>query len=146
VHLFDGDWEENKISRVVCFLCVLNNSGELTGIGDHMNEYPEKTCDIDRLVRHPKLVAAALEGKKTEQRRDGVYAYPNEVFELGGIPFIVTDLKRQKIGDMTEADAQAEGFTSLDMYQSLILNMHKGMSWNGESQVWVHCFKRKPKA
>jgi len=109
-----------------------------------MNAYPEKTCDIDRLVRHPKLVAAALEGRKTEQRRDGVYAYPNEVFELDGVQFIVTDLKRQKIGDMTEADAQAEGFASLDMYQSLILNMHKGMVWSGESQVWVHCFKRKP--
>jgi len=31
--------------------------------------YPEKTCSIDRLVTHPKLVAAALSGTKTQQRR-----------------------------------------------------------------------------
>ncbi|GAV20418.1 hypothetical protein MMIC_P1383 [Mariprofundus micogutta] len=108
-----------------------------------MNKFPEKTCDIDRLVRHPKLVAASLAGKKTEQRRDGVYAYPNEEFELDGVPFIVTDLKRQNIGDMTDADAQAEGYPSLEMYKSLILKMHKGMEWKDDAQVWVHCFKRK---
>ena len=34
-------------------------------------QYPEKSCDIDRLVTHPKLVEAALAGKKIEQRRDG---------------------------------------------------------------------------
>jgi hypothetical protein len=33
-----------------------------------MADYPEKTCGIERLVRHPKLVQAALAGQKTEQR------------------------------------------------------------------------------
>jgi len=108
-----------------------------------MNNFPEKTCDISRLVRHPKLVAAALAGDKTEQRRDGVYAYPNEEFELEGVTFVVTDLKRQTLGEMHDADAQAEGYPSMAMYKSLILKMHKGMEWDGESQVWVHCFERK---
>jgi len=49
-----------------------------------MSEFPEKTCDITRLVTHPKLVEAVLAGRKTQQRRDGVYAYPNETFELEG--------------------------------------------------------------
>jgi len=108
-----------------------------------MNNFPEKTCDISRLVRHPKLVAAALAGDKTEQRRDGVYAYPNEEFELDGVPFIVTGLKRQTLGEMGDADAQAEGYPSMAMYKALILKMHKGMQWDGESQVWVHSFQRK---
>jgi len=108
-----------------------------------MNNFPEKTCDISRLVRHPKLVAATLAGKKTEQRRDGVYAYPDEEFELDGVTFIVTDLKRETLGDMTDASAQAEGYPSLAMYKSLILSMHKGMTWNDDDQVWVHCFARK---
>jgi len=47
-----------------------------------MNDYPEKTCEIDRLVTHPKLVAKALRGEKTQQRRAGVYGYPGETFEL----------------------------------------------------------------
>jgi len=108
-----------------------------------MNNYPERTCEIDRLVRHPKLIAAALSGQKTEQRRDGVYAYPGEEFELDGVPFIVTDLKRETLGDMGDRGATAEGYESMDAYKSLILMMHKGMEWNDDAKVWVHCFKRK---
>ncbi len=108
-----------------------------------MNDFPEKTCAIDRLVRHPKLVMAALKGEKTQQRRDGVYAYPGETFELDEISFVVTALKRQRLGEMSDVDARAEGYPSLAMYKSLILRMHKGMDWNEDAQVWVHCFERK---
>ena len=107
-----------------------------------MNHYPEKTCDIDRLVRHPKLVAAAISGQKTQQRRDGVYAYPGETFELEGIPFIVTALERQSLGEMSEEDARAEGYPDLDVYKDLIMKMHPGMTWDNDHLVWVHCFKR----
>lgn len=107
-----------------------------------MTDYPKKTCEIERLVKHPKLVEAALSGKKTQQRRDGVYAYPDETFELESVPFIVTSLERQKLGDMTDEDANAEGYPSLEMYKGLILKMHAGMTWNTEDKVWVHSFKR----
>jgi hypothetical protein len=108
-----------------------------------MSDYPEKTCSIERLVRHPRLVQAALAGQKTEQRRDGVYAYPGETFELDGVTFVLTDLKRETLGDMNDKSAQAEGYPSLDAYKNLILTMHKGMSWENDASVWVHCFKRK---
>jgi hypothetical protein len=107
-----------------------------------MTNYPEKTCDVTRLIRHPKLVAAALAGEKTQQRRDGVYAYPGEIFELEGVTFIVTGLERQKLGDMTDADAQAEGYPNLEAYKDVILKMHQGMEWNVEHSVWVHSFRR----
>ncbi|TPQ24671.1 ASCH domain-containing protein [Methylomonas sp. EFPC3] len=108
-----------------------------------MHDYPEKTCDIDRLVRHPKLVAAALAGEKTQQRRDGLYAYPGERFILEGVEFEVTEVERQRIGDMTDADARAEGYPNLAMYKDLILRMHSGMEWNEDGLVWLHCFKRR---
>jgi len=107
-----------------------------------MSNYPEKTCDISSLVRHPKLVEAAIAGVKTRQGRDGVYAYPEETFELDGIAFIVTSLVRQKLGDMTDADAQAEGYPDLAAYKDLILRMHKGMQWDLDAKVWVHSFRR----
>lgn len=107
-----------------------------------MNNYPEKTCQIDRLVCHPKLVAAALSGQKTQQRRNGVYGYPGETFELEGTTFTVTALEQQSLGDMTDADAKAEGYPNLDAYKELILKMHAGMTWNNDSLVWVHFFKR----
>ncbi len=108
-----------------------------------MIDYPEKTCEIDRLVRHPKLVAAALDGSKTQQRRDGLYAYPDETFELDGITFVITSVERQRLGDMTDDDAQAEGYPDLAFYKDLILKMHPGMTWDKDNLVWVHCFKRK---
>lgn len=107
-----------------------------------MNQYPDKTCDIENLVRHPKLVAAAITGQKTQQRRDGVYAYPGESFELNGIAFELTALTRSTLGEMTDADARAEGYPNLAMYKALILSMHKGMEWNLDAKVWVHSFQR----
>ena len=107
-----------------------------------MTDYPEKTCTIDALVTHAKLVAAAVAGRKTQQRRNGVYAYPGETFELEGTRFVVKDLRRETLDEMTDAEAQAEGYPSLEMYRDLILRMHPGMEWDGASKVWVHEFER----
>lgn len=106
------------------------------------NDYPGKTCTIDRLVRHKKLVDAALEGRKTEQRRDGIYGYPGETFELAGRPFEMTGLTRERLGEMGEAEANAEGYETLDDYRDLILRMHRGMEWDPDHLVWVHRFRR----
>ncbi len=108
-----------------------------------MENQPQKTCSIDRLVTHPKLVAATLAGSKTQQRRDGVYAWPGETFELEGITFVVTDLSRQRLGDMTDEHARAEGYPNLEIYKDIILKMHAGMTWNPDSLVWVHTFTAK---
>lgn len=108
-----------------------------------MNHYPEKNCSIDRLLTHPKLVAAALAGQKTQQRRDGLYAYPGETFMVEQVEFEVTGVERQRLGDISDADAQAEGYPNLAMYKDLILKMHSGMEWNEDSLVWVHSFKRR---
>jgi hypothetical protein len=107
-----------------------------------MTDYPKKTCDISNLVKQPKLVEATLAGRKTQQRRDGVYAYPDEQFELEQTRFRITSLTRQRLGDMTDADAQAEGYPSLTMYKNLILSMHANMSWNEDDLVWVHSFQK----
>jgi hypothetical protein len=108
-----------------------------------MEAYPEKTCSIDRLVTHPKLVAAAKAGMKTQQRRDGIYGLPGETFDLEGMTFVVTNLTRQRLGDMTDEHAQAEGYPNLEMYKDIILKMHAGMTWNIDSLVWVHSFAAK---
>ena len=58
--------------------------------------------------------------------------------------FVLKDLRRETIGDMTEDEAQAEGYPSLEMYKALILRMHQGMEWNESAKVWVHEFERSP--
>ncbi|MBC8404504.1 MAG: ASCH domain-containing protein [Planctomycetes bacterium] len=107
-----------------------------------MSDFPEKTCEIDSLVTHAKLVEAAIAGRKTQQRRNGIYAYPGEAFELQGMQFKVIDLRRESLGQMTDEDARAEGYPGLEVYRDLILRMHKGMEWNETAKVWVHEFER----
>lgn len=109
-----------------------------------MDAYPEKTCSIDRLVTHPKLVAATIAGIKTQQRRDGIYGLPGETFDLEGMTFVVTDLTRQRLGDMTDAHAIAEGYPNLEMYKDIILRMHVGMT--GRSIVWYGFILLLPKS
>lgn len=107
-----------------------------------MTDYPEKTCSIDRLVTHAKLVEAAIAGTKTQQRRAGVYAYPGETFELEGIEFVVKDLRQETLSQMSDVEAQKEGYPNMAFYRDLILRMHKGMEWDPNEQVWVHEFER----
>lgn len=104
-------------------------------------EFPEKTCSIERLVTHEKLVSAALNGSKTQQRRAGVYGYPGERFVLEGTEFEVTGLRQECWADITEEDAQREGYPNLQMYRALIERMHQGMDWDENQQVWVHDFE-----
>lgn len=104
--------------------------------------YPDKTCEIDSLVTHARFVQAALMGRKTQQRRDGLYAYPGETFELDGVGFKVTEVERQRLGDVSEDDARQEGFADLAAYRDLISRMHGGMPWDEDTLVWVHCFER----
>lgn len=105
------------------------------------SQYPEKTCEIERLVTHPKLVEAALAGTKTQQRRNGIYGYPGEEFELEGTKFVITDLNHVRLGDMTEEDARAEGFPNIAFYRDVIIKMHAGMEWDEDHLVWLHEFK-----
>jgi hypothetical protein len=104
--------------------------------------YPEKTCEIDRLVTRHRLVELARAGQKTQQRRDGLYAYPGETFQLEGGTFIVTAVGRRRVGDMTEDDARAEGYPDLETYRDIILRMHKDMVWSDDHLVWVHSFMK----
>ena len=105
-------------------------------------DYPEKTCSIDRLVTNDRMVEAVLSGQKVQQRRNGVYAYPGEQFDLEGNLFEVTRVERQKLGDMTEEDAFKEGFSNLESYQQIILHMHAGMEWDVNHKVWLHEFAK----
>ena len=106
-----------------------------------MNEFPEKTCTADRLVTNERMTEAALTGRKTQQRREGVYAYPGETFLIGETLFECTDLKRERYGDMTDADALAEGFPNVGVYKEIIDQFHPGMTIGDAHLMWVHEFK-----
>lgn len=107
-----------------------------------MSQYPEKSYELDKLITNKMLKQAVLDGKKTQQRRHGVLGYPGEHFNLDGVEFEITALEEKTLGDMSETDAIAEGFDSIETYRNFIMKMHKGMSLNLEAKLWVHKFRR----
>lgn len=103
---------------------------------------PPKTCTIDRLVTIKADVEKVIEGKKTVTRRNGRYADPGEIMELSGYQFEVYNVFQGTLGELTDADAQAEGYENLDAYKESILTMHPGMPWIPQAKVWVHEFRK----
>jgi hypothetical protein len=105
-----------------------------------MNGLPEKTCSVERLVTIPADVKKVLKGEKTATRRNGVYAYPDEIMVLEGKEFKVDKLYKQTLGEMTDEHARQEGFANLEEYKQSILALHPKMPWLPTMSVWVHEF------
>ncbi|RDW16674.1 ASCH domain-containing protein [Oceanobacillus chungangensis] len=105
-----------------------------------MNEFPQKTCSIERLVTIPEDIQKVLNGKKSATRRNGVYAYPGEIMVLDGKEFLIDALYRQTLGELTDEHAQQEGYTSLEDYKQSMMSMHAHakMPWLPQMKVWVH--------
>lgn len=104
------------------------------------NHLPPKTCSIERLVTMQADVAKVLEGKKTATRRNGRYADIGEIMDLEGHSFVVNNVYRQSLGELTDQHAQDEGFATVEEYKNAILSYHPGMPWLPHMQVWVHEF------
>lgn len=105
-----------------------------------MNELPEKSCSIERLVTIPADVEKVLNGEKTATRRNGVYAYPEEIMVLEGKEFKIEKLYKQTLGEMTDEHAKQEGFANMEEYKQSILALHPKMPWIPTMSVWVHEF------
>src|SRR3954466_5097991 len=105
-----------------------------------MNEFPKKTCSIERLVTIPQDIQKVLNRKKSATRRNGVYAYPGEIMVLDGKEFVIDALYRQTLGELTDEHAQQEGYSDLEAYKQSMTSMHAHakMPWLPEMKVWVH--------
>ncbi|MGO0061399.1 ASCH domain-containing protein [Brevibacillus fluminis] len=102
---------------------------------------PPKTCTIDRLVTKEEDVQRVLNGTKTATRRNGRYADPGEIMELQGKRYEVYAVYEQTLGELTDEDAQTEGFANLEEYKQYILSLHAGMPWIPHMKMWVHQFR-----
>jgi hypothetical protein len=103
---------------------------------------PPKTCSIDRLITKDNEIDKVLRGEKTAVRRNGRYADVGETMELRGNKFEVTNVYRQSLGELTDADAQSEGYANVAEYRDGILAIHPGMPWLPHMQVWAHEFRK----
>lgn len=104
------------------------------------NPLPPKTCTIDKLVTIPADVEKVLMGRKTATRRNGRYADIGEIMELNNKKYRIDNVYKQTLGELSDEDAQREGYKSLEAYKESILSMHPGMPWLPKMEVWVHEF------
>ncbi|ASK61502.1 hypothetical protein CFK37_04600 [Virgibacillus phasianinus] len=107
---------------------------------NHNSELPPKTCSIEKLVTVPQDVEKVINGQKTATRRNGRYADVGEIMELENHQFVVEKVYVQTLGEITDKDANKEGYPNLEAYKNSILSKHPGMPWAKDMEVWVHEF------
>lgn len=96
---------------------------------------------IDRLVTKENDIKKVIAGIKTATRRNDRYADVGEIMELDGHKFIINNVYSQTLGEVTEENANQEGYENLEQYKESILSLHPGMKWAPKMKVWVHEFQ-----
>lgn len=103
-------------------------------------ELPPKKGSADRLITISEEVEKAVNGQKSSVRRNARYADVGDMFTLKDRQFKVLKVYSQSLGELTDSDAQKEGFSNLQEYKESILSLHPGMPWVPSMRVWVHEF------
>ncbi|SFS38741.1 hypothetical protein [Halostagnicola kamekurae] len=99
--------------------------------------------DPDELLPSPRMRERALEGKVTQIHRGNQYAEAGDTFTIDGTTFEVVAVTDRTLGDLTDEDAQAEGFEDLEAYRSMLERAHEHFEWDPKSEVIRHEFEKR---
>jgi len=111
-------------------------------IHENKKEWPEK-YDINKLVSIQESIDKIIKGEKTSERRNDRYADPGDEILLDGHLFVVEDVYRQQLKNVTEENAREEGYKNLEEYKKALTGIHHGVVWDQEQVVWAHYLKEK---
>ncbi|ESP88576.1 hypothetical protein [Candidatus Halobonum tyrrellensis] len=101
------------------------------------------TIDAGTLLPNEHVRRAARDGEITQMHRGNRYADEGDTFELAGTEFEVTAVEERTLGDLTDADARAEGSEDLDAYRERLERVHDEFEWDDDSPVVRHAFERR---
>lgn len=99
--------------------------------------------DPDELLPSHRMREQALEGEITQIHRGHQYADTGDTFTVDGTTFEVVAITDRTLGDLTDEDAQAEGFEDLEAYRSMLERAHEHFEWDPESEVVRHEFEKR---
>jgi len=98
--------------------------------------------DPDTLLPNDRMRQQALDGDVTQIHRGQRYAAEGDTFEIDGTTFEIVAVDDRTLGDMTDADARAEGARDLDQYKQILERAHENFEWEDDSEIVRHRFER----
>jgi|SRR5690625_3667490 len=109
---------------------------------ENKRDWPKK-YDINKLVSRQEDIDKIINGEKISERRNDRYADSGNEIELNGSTFVVENVYPQKLKDVTDENAQQEGYADLEEFKEALTSIHHGAVWDPEALVWVHELKKK---
>ncbi len=97
--------------------------------------------DPGTLLPSDRMVSQAADGEVTQVHRGQQYADEGDTFEIAETTFRVSEVSERTLGDLTDADARAEGMRDLDHYREILDRAHENFEWDDDSDVVVHRFE-----
>ena len=97
----------------------------------------------ETLLPSDRMMAQAVDGEVTQIHRGQQYAEAGDTFEIDGTQFAVVEVGERTLGEMTDADARAEGARDLDHYREILERAHEHFEWNDDSDIVLHRFERQ---
>jgi hypothetical protein len=85
----------------------------------------------------------ALDGEITQIHRGQQYASEGDTFRIEGTTFELVVVEDRTLGELTDADARAEGARDLEHYRQILERAHDGFEWDDDADVVRHRFERR---
>lgn len=92
------------------------------------------------LLPAERIRRKVLDGEVTQLHRGDQYAEEGDRFEIDGVTFEVVEVRTDRLGDLTDADARAEGSPDLDAYRRRIERTHD-TEWDDDDTAVLHRFE-----
>jgi len=98
------------------------------------------TIDAAELLPAERIRQSVLDGDVTQLHRGDKHASEGDQFEIDGTMFEVTTVETERLGELTDADARAEGSPNLEAYKKRIEQTHN-TEWDDDTEVVLHEFE-----
>ncbi|MFD1632821.1 ASCH domain-containing protein (plasmid) [Haloplanus ruber] len=99
------------------------------------------TIEADELLPGEKIRQAVIAGDVTQLHRGDKHASEGDRFEIDDVIFEVTTVREERLGDMTDEDARAEGSPNLEAYKKRIERTHD-TTWDDDDTAVLHRFEK----
>jgi hypothetical protein len=98
--------------------------------------------EADDLLPAQRLRDAVKEGEITQIHRGDRHADEGDTFVVDGEEYELTEVRKRRLGELTDEDARAEGSQTLEAYKKRIEETH-GTTWDDDSTAYLHDFEPK---